>query len=460
VKTIFISLDTLRADRLTALGYGRGLTPNLDRIAGEGALFTQTYASDIPTQPSHTALFTGRFGVSTGIVSHFFPPASLAHEVEWLPTMMRDAGNKTGAVDHLFAMKDWFIRGYDDYMPPPGRSRSPGEVVNDMAFPWIAERVDEDFFLFLHFWDAHIPYQPPQPFKDRYTAESRSWVDPDVLDKLKSRPSFPLFQENNYQYLGEIPNVDYIADLYDAEIAYLDDQIGRLVAYLASLGILDDTMLVIFGDHGEVMAEHDAWFDHAGLYDSVTHVPLIIRYPPAVPAGRHDGFVQLVDVFPTALEIVGLDVPEGIDGISLMPVIRGESAGARDRVFLSECTWEAARGIRTTEWKLIRHVKDGVYVNPEYELFHLPSDPDEQTNVALLHPEVVTSLAGEMDDWLAAHLAGRPDAMQEVVDAHLPAVARLNLLVAEQALDAVTADQTTAEPATIVVDEERRRAHA
>ena len=163
MNVLFCSLDTLRADHLTCLGDTRGLTPNLDRIASEGALFRETYATDIPTQPSHTAIFTGQFGINTGIVSHFHPSAQLDPETLWLPSLMRKQGYTTGAVDHLFAMKDWFIRGYDDYMPPPGRSRSPGSVINEIGLKWISEHKDEDFFLFLHFWDAHIPYVPPSP---------------------------------------------------------------------------------------------------------------------------------------------------------------------------------------------------------------------------------------------------------------------------------------------------------
>ena len=446
MKAIFLSLDTLRADRLTCLGYHRGLTPHLDRVAAQGALFASAFASDIPTQPSHTALFTGRFGIKTGIVSHFFGPAQLAESVEWLPSMMRDAGHATGAVDHLFAMKDWFVRGYQDYMPPPGRSRSPGEVVNDIGLAWLDEHYDEDFFLFLHFWDAHIPYVPPKPYHDRFTPDSRHIVDPDITEKLQSRPSYPLFYRNNYQHIPHIPNLDYLADLYDAEVAYLDAQIGRVLARLEELGILDDTLLVIFGDHGEVMTEHDSWFDHAGLHDAVTHVPLIIRYPGRVEPGRHDSFVQLVDVFPTVAELAGLAVPADIDGRSLMPMIRGAVQTHRGEVFLSECTWQATRAIRTEEWKLIRCTDPGIYGGPAFELYHLPSDPDEQRNLAQLRPDVVAALDQRLSDWLHDQLGGRPDPQVEVLAVGLPAVARLQGVIEEDRLLAQGPDSSELEP--------------
>ena len=431
MRVLFISLDTLRADRLSTLGHSRGLTPNLDRIASEGALFLEAYSSDIPTQPSHTALFTGRFGVNTGIVSHFHPASHLDESIPWLPTILRDAGYATGAVDHLFAMKDWFIRGYEDYMPPPGRSRSPGSVINEIGFSWMTEHADEDFYLFLHFWDAHIPYVPPEPFKGRYTVDSVQEIDPLVLEKLEGRPSYLQFKLNLYDHLDTIPNLGYIADLYDAEVAYLDYEIGRIFEHLAGLGVLDDTLVVLFGDHGENMTEHDAWFDHAGLYDSVVHVPVIIWKTGLVPAVRVPATVALVDVMPTVLELLDLPAVEGMDGRSLLPLMRGEATTHREEMFLSECTWQAKRAIRDGRWKFIRCMDPGVYPRSEDELYDLADDPNEQKNVAAEHPEVVAAMHARLDAWLAEHLGDRPDPMAIVVDDGLPAVRRLRGIMEE-----------------------------
>lgn len=426
MNVVFCSLDTLRADRLSCVGHDRGLTPNLDRIASEGALFTQAYASDIPTQPSHTALFTGQFGVNTGIVSHFHPAAYLDEATLWLPSLLRRNGFTTGAVDHLFAMKDWFIRGYDDYMPPPGRSRSPGSVINEIGFQWITDHALETFYLFLHFWDAHIPYVPPSPFKERYSHRTAGRIDPLITEKLESRPSYPLFKQNLYDFLESMPNLDYIADLYDAEVAYLDHEIGRLFAHLDHHGLLEDTLVVLFGDHGENMTEHDSWFDHAGLYDSVVHVPLILWAPGRIPPVRSSAMVALVDVLPTVLEILEIPPAEGINGRSLMPLIRGETTTHRDVMMLSESTWNAARGVRTEQWKFIRYLQCTIYGRDGIELYNLADDPHEQVNVAEQHPDIAETMSDQLDHWVAAQLAGRPDPLLSVIDAGLPAVARLN----------------------------------
>ena len=345
------------------------------------------------------------------------------------PSLLRKSGYTTGAVDHLFAMKDWFIRGYDDYMPPPGRSRSPGSVINGIGLPWISEHAHEDFFLFLHFWDAHIPYVPPSPFKERFSYRTAGRIDPAITEKLEGRPSYPLFKQNLYDFLDSMPNLDYIADLYDAEVAYLDFEIGRLFNHLAEEGLLDDTLVVLFGDHGENMTEHDSWFDHAGLYDSVVHVPLILWAPGRIPAADVSAMVTLVDVLPTVLEVIGLDPAVGVDGRSLMPLVRGETTTHRDVVMLSEATWQACRGVRTAEWKLVKYLQSTIYGRDGVELYDLAEDPSEQSNVADQHPEVVEDMSARLQHWVSAQLAGRPDPMLSVIDAGLPAVARLNDVV-------------------------------
>jgi arylsulfatase len=433
LKTIIVSLDTLRADRLSCLGGSRGLTPNIDLVAAEGALFAKAFASDIPTQPSHTALFTGRYGARSGIVSHFHPPAQLDESVPWLPSIFNAAGHPTAAVDHLFVMKDWFVRGYSDYIVPPSRSRSAAAMINDLAFSWMDGHVDEDFFLFLHYWDAHIPYVPPSPFRERYAGGSGSRLDPLTNEKLRSRPSYPLFKRNLYDHLERLPNLDYVADLYDAEVAYLDHELGLLFDHLDRLGILDDTLLVLFGDHGEIMTEHDAWFDHAGLYDSVVHVPLVLRCPSRIQPVRVEVMVQLVDVMPTVLETLGMPVPDGLDGRSLIPLITGAASTHRDAVMLSECTWQAKRGVRTERWKYIRAYDHGIYPGASVELCDLDADPAEQVNVADDHPDVVVELAAMLDNWLAECIGDRPDPMLEVINDGLPAVARLAGVIREDA---------------------------
>ena len=199
------------------------------------------------------------------------------------------------------------------------------------ASPGSASTPSEDFFLFLHFWDAHIPYLPPSPFKERFSHRTAGRIDPLITEKLEGRPSYPLFKKNLYDFLDAMPNLDFIADLYDAEVAYLDFEINRIFEHLGERGLLEDTMVVLFGDHGENMTEHDAWFDHAGLYDSVVHVPLILWAPGQIPVAESSAMVTLVDVLPPSWRCSGCPRPRASTGArcSRWPGARWRPTGTR-----------------------------------------------------------------------------------------------------------------------------------
>ncbi|MCC2685820.1 MAG: sulfatase-like hydrolase/transferase, partial [Paenibacillaceae bacterium] len=206
-------------------------------------------------------------------------------------------------------------------------------------------------------------------------------------------------------------------------IRYLDDLLKELDNHLAEQGIREETMLVLFGDHGESLDEHGIFWDHCGLYEQTVHVPLIIRWPDRLPAGRRvPGLVQQVDLLPTLLEAVraaapnGIDatklgLPAGLDGRSLWPAIRGEALGTHERVYLSECAWQAARGVRTERYKYIRYYDSGPFERPTSELFDLQNDPGETRNLAMSQSEVAEHFQQELDGWVNEKLKGRPDPM-------------------------------------------------
>ena len=178
------------------------------------------------------------------------------------------------------------------------------------------------------------------------------------------------------------------------------------------------------------MTEHDAWFDHAGLYDSVVHVPVIIWAPGTVPESEVTALISTVDVKPTVLDFLDMAAVDGLDGRTLRPLTEGTSTEHREAVFLSECTWQAKRGVRTSDWKYIRSVDPGVYPRDGIEVYDLRMDPAEQVNLAAEQPDIVRQMDAMLVDWLRERLNGRPDPMDEVVTAGLPAVRRLNDLIA------------------------------
>jgi len=213
-----------------------------------------------------------------------------------------------------------------------------------------------------------------KPFRDFFA----TWMPPGITDK------------------------DYIIAQYDGAIAYMDACIQTLLTELESLGILDDTIVVINADHGETLYEHECWFDHHGLYEPTLHVPLIIRYPALVPAGKRvRGYTQHKDLMPTLLELAGIESDIAFDGRSLLPMIRGEVPTHECEYYLTECTWMRKHGWRTPQWKLIVALEPDFHGKPPVELYNLVQDPGENHNLTDSEPEVVAMLRGRMEAWIA-----------------------------------------------------------
>ncbi|TMV49036.1 DUF4976 domain-containing protein [Paenibacillus mesophilus] len=432
MKIILISLDTLRASRLSGYGYGKRTSPHMDRIAREGVLFERAYAADIPTEVAHTGIFTGKVGLTTGIVSHGSELTHLPKNTSWLPALLRSAGFTTSAVDNLYQLKEWFARGYRYYINSAGGKRwIDGRTVNELAFPWLTQHKDESFFLFLHYWDAHTPYLPPESYIPEFYPDGRNPFDPAnrSMEPAYNHLAYPFFKHHHYDLLGEVTDSAYYDALYDAEIRYLDDRLRDLDHHLDALGIREETLVILFGDHGESLTEHDIYWDHCGLYEPTVHVPVIMRWPGRIPEGRRvPGFVQQVDLLPTILEAIrsenpsGIDTskladPAGLDGASLWRTIQGKADSTHDTIYLSECAWQAARGIRTDRYKLIRTYDSGPFVRPERELYDLLADPEETVNLADAEPELAGQLERRLTDWVSSKLAGRPDPMMLQLEA-------------------------------------------
>lgn len=438
MNIVFVSLDTLRASRLGCYGYTKPTSPYMDRIASEGALFERAYASDIPTEAAHTGIFTGKVGLRTGIVSHGSSLTQLPKSEPWLPALLRSHGFTTAAVDNLYQLKEWFARGYRYYINSVGRKRNiDGRTVNELALPWIREHKDDPFFLFLHYWDPHTPYLPPQAYTELFYEQGRDPFDRrhTSMEAAYNHAAYPFFKHHHYEQLGQVTDAAYVNALYDAEIRYLDDRLRELDELLIAEGLYNDTLLVLFGDHGESLTEHDIYWDHCGLYETTVHVPLLMRYPGRIPAGRRvSGLVQQTDLMPTILEAAGIDAPPDLDGRSLWPSLGGEEEGTRDAVYLSECAWQASRGIVTRDYKFIRTADAGPYRRPPRELYDLRSDPEETVNIAEQDPALADEFERHLDDWVNHMLGDRPDPMKVQLEAGLPFKNRIHEILLQYGL--------------------------
>ena len=275
-----ITLDTTRWDRLGAYGDRAAMTPNLDRLAQEGVLFEQAIAPAPLTLPAHCTLFTGLLPPRHGVRDNGGYALGAAHRT--LASVLKDQGWRTAAfvaafvLDSRWGLDQGFERYHDNFELGRYRGGSLGDIarrgseVVDVALPWLEEHANQPFFAWLHFYDPHAPYDPPEPFRTKFARAP-----------------------------------------YAGEIAYTDSQVGRILKWLDTRGLTDRTIVVAVGDHGESLDQHGESLHGLFVYDATTHVPLIVRTPFSGTMGRRvASVVRGEDVMPTILDLVGGSIPD------------------------------------------------------------------------------------------------------------------------------------------------------
>lgn len=402
---VLLGIDSLRRDHMSCYGYRHLTTPHIDRFAQESTLFEQTFSAYIPTTSAYASMLTGQDVFTTQVVAlrHKGP---LRAEVKTLAEILREEGYDTTCVGFGGNPSS---RGFDKYIEFPGwgswnEGRSPkAQNLNDVAIPELDRlaRKRDPFFLFLRHMDPHSPYLPPAPFE-------RMFYHGNEFDKRnKSMEPVMAFKPFRDFFASWMPpgvtDKEYIIAQYDGSVAYMDAAIQSIFTALAMRGLAEDTIVVINGDHGETLYDHDCYFDHHGLYEPTLIVPLVIRYPGKIPAGaRVKGYNQHKDLVPTLLDLAGIARPDlTFDGRSLMPMARGEVASHESEFYISECTWMRKHGWRTPNWKLIVALEPDFHFKPPVELYNLFEDPEESINLADSHPEIVEELTRRMHGWIA-----------------------------------------------------------
>ena len=401
---LLIGIDSLRADHLSCYGYPRLTSPHIDRFASQGTLFENMFSAHIPTTSGYTSMLSGLDVFSSQVVAlrHKGP---IRLEVTLLPELLKGEGYNTTCVG---LSGNPSSRGFDTYLDyrawgswEEGRSDK-AQDLNRVFLPEL-ERLcdaDEPFFVLLRHMDPHAPYLPPEPFE-------RMFYHGDELDPTnKSMGPVMAFKPFRDFFASWMPpgitDKDYVIAQYDGAIAYMDAAIQTILTHLETRGVLDNTIVVLNSDHGETLYEHECFFDHHGLYDSNLHVPLIIRYPSKVPAGKRiSGYNQHKDLMPTLLELAQIDCDIDFDGQSLMGIVEGDVSSHESEIYITECTWMRKHGWRTPQWKLIQALEPDFHFKPPVELYNMIEDPQETTDVADAHSDVVDALTLRMDSWIA-----------------------------------------------------------
>lgn len=353
---LLVTLDTTRADRIGCYGYQQARTPTIDALAASGVRFDQAFAHVPLTFPSHAALLTGLHPISNGLRINL--GGALSPDILTLPQWLGTRGYRTGAflaswvLDSDFGL-DLGFDTYDDEMGAAEDGKGEAKVrtadrVCDSALAWMEATGEVPFFAWVHFFDPHAPYSPPEP----YSSE--------------------------------------LASAYDGEIAFVDAQLGRLVSWLDRKGLRDRTLVIVAGDHGEAFGEHGEQSHGILLYNTTLRIPLVLSWPGELGAGRVvDGAVGLIDLFPTVVALLDRESPAKLQGRSLLPALRAQPKAfppvyAESEYPLLGYGWAALHAIISDGWKYIEA--------PQAELYRLPDDPGEETNLLEQEPDVAARL--------------------------------------------------------------------
>ncbi len=403
---VLISIDTLRPDHLGCYGYTRNTSPSINKFAKESIRFTNCITPRTITSPAVTSMLTGLYPQTHGVRRLCIP---LNPKFATVAEYLKNAGYRTCGITcnrvlrSQLAKLDAGFDMWDEYCPHRGTKfgfptyQKYAEDGNKVAYKWLEKNYDkpEPFFLWIHYFEPHGPYNPPHVFQE-YSHE----------------PLFiPADEIPEYQRLEEITTdtVDvnkYIVE-YDKEIRYTDHYTGELIDKLKELGVYENSLVIVTADHGESLTEHEFYINHGGYtYEACAKVPLLIKLPDYVPNKSEkddtviDGQVSLIDLVPTMLDMAGVYQRSYLDGTSIIPVIEGMAGQTHEYIFIEKLN--LMKAVRTNDWKYIMVRADGP-IKAGQELYHLSQDPAETKN--LFDPrnpdynQIVQNLRIELKNW-------------------------------------------------------------
>lgn len=414
---LLLTLDTTRADHTLPTGErGRRLCPNLNRFFADGTTFTRAYVPIPNTIASHATIFTGLYPSSHGVHSNQY---RLDENIATLAEILQAQGYRTAAFVSSFVLEpghSGMQRGFELYDHNFFHSRLiPGSVarltvvyilsglglfdllerdartVTDSALAWL-EQAKEPFFLWVHYWDPHRPYAPPEPF----AAQS----DPDYLGDVPL-DTYGLMHRPDSFWEARPRDAEHLGRLYAAEVRFMDEQIGRLFDALQRERLQDSTLVLAIADHGEALGETGRFFKHSTLYEFDVRVPLYLKIPPALAQGQSvhplsvDEVVESVDLLPTLLELLELERAGSyaLQGKSLLPLLGEPGQRGPGRAFLECGPWQ---GLVLDDWKWVMDDEG------RERLYHLASDPMEQQDVREATPARAAALKADYESILSA----------------------------------------------------------
>lgn len=404
-NVILIVLDQLRADQLHCYGNTRATSPNIDRLAERGVRFAKYFTVASWTSPSFGSLHTSLYASRHGVTLFWRPGMPLINkDTPTLAEDFRDHGYFTAAfVNNALAGKQLTGAGFDTYYEGyqaavnitqraglGANAYYSAPATNQLVIPWLAKHQHQKFFLYIHYWEPHSPYNPP-PEDDIFKSDAYPWLTDTGYDVAHASLL-------RLAMLGDQKAIERLYQLYDGKIHYIDRYVGQVLDQVNALGLDKNTVVALTSDHGELMFSHPKDFltaDHRSLYDTDLHIPLIVAGPD-IPQGKVvSGLGSNIDTAPTLLDLAGVPPLSDAEGASLVPMIDGKNPDMNPYIYSEEDVEIPERMVRSARYKLIKNLWTG-----GVQLFDLKQDPGELRNVAQANPSKVKALSARLAAWM------------------------------------------------------------
>jgi len=420
MNVILITLDACRFDHMSFAGYFRDTCPNLAKTAEETSSFLNNYAVIPQSEPAIISILTGTYPHTHGIQNL---GKNMSANCIMLQEILKNKGYKTACMSIEQDENDALRKDFDEFNEITWRIKGrlsreikkifsknkqygAAEIVTDNAIDWIRKNKQNDFFLYMHYMELHWPYAPPSPYDHIFDPGYKGNHHFNDLNNGKIKRGDNVFNNN----LPEEERKHAIAH-YDGAILYMDIHLNRFIEFLKKENLWEKSIVIIVGDHGEHLGEHNIYYNHiASVYQPSLRVPLLIKIPKT-NAGKMNNLTESIDIMPTVLEALNIPIENNVEGKSLMPLINAQSEKIREYAF-------AETGVSLFEqnkrwyfkgiegkWKMITDGKYKLILIPHpesdiYELYNLEGDPNETRNIINEEKEIAESLKHKLSAWM------------------------------------------------------------
>lgn len=443
MRIIYFDIDCLRPDHLGCYGYNRPTSPAIDEIARQGTRFNHYYCASSPCLPSRTAWSSGRFGIRNGVISnhsagarfrikstHYNGPES---ENEMFARQLRRHGYDTISFSNFADRHSalWFMHGWSEFHTPNLKCGvETAEEVNAPVLRWLKQNASRDnYFMHINYWDVHRCYKMDASWADRFrdSPVPQRWPDEEAIRQHQSIQGLFTAQGQFHQGRSPYPlmpgaissrrDFEHMVTGYDAAIAYVDQHVSQVLAELERQNLLEETVIIISGDHGDAFGEHGVYSDHVCADECVQRVPLIVKWPGMAPeGGQCSSLLYNVDFAPTVCDLLGVPTPMDWDGDSFKQNLCGDGGLERDHLVWDCALYTVQRAVRTKSHLMIRTYDDHGYSFAPVELYNMETDPYQAKDIAPENPALVAECTSRMEEWVEAQKS-KGDWVEDPIDA-------------------------------------------